>query len=93
MGLCEEWGATDFDRAMEAAAWEGHVEVMKVCEKWGVVNLDRAMEAAALRGRVEVEKLCKEWAIVEMVKLCEELTKGDESGAVNAYTRSRIDAD
>ena len=32
--LCKEWGATDFNEAMENAGDNGHVEIVKLCREW-----------------------------------------------------------
>jgi len=66
MILCKEWGATDFDRALEYATLGGHIECMKLCKEWGATNFNEAISAAVKRGHLECIKLCLEWGATNL---------------------------
>ena len=59
--LCAEWGATEFDSAMDEAAYFGHIEIVKLCKEWGAADFNSAMDGAAYSGHIEIVKLCREW--------------------------------
>ena len=51
----------EFDVAMLCAAFEGHIEIVKLCKNWGAVNFDGAMQFAAFEGHIGIIKLCRGW--------------------------------
>ena len=63
--LFEEWGVTDFEKAMLEAARSGHIEVVKLCMECGVTDFDQAMFEAARSGHIEIVKLCMEWGAID----------------------------
>ena len=56
-----------FDQAMEIAAAEGQIKIVKLCKEFGATNFDLAMENAAENGHIEIVKLLKEWGAVYKV--------------------------
>ena len=103
--LCRKWGATNFDEAMESAAFRGHVEIVKLCKNWGATNFDEAMECAALEGYVEIVKLCKKYGAtnfagamesaaweghVEVVKLCKNWGATNFDAAMECALRGHV---
>ena len=55
----------NYNKALQYAALNGHVEIVKLCKKWGVTDYKKAMYYAALNGHVEIVKLCKEYGARE----------------------------
>jgi hypothetical protein len=56
-------GATAYriEVAMEKAARNGHIEIVKQCKEWGARSFNVSMERAAAGGHIEIVILCKSW--------------------------------
>ena len=63
MVYLKEWGATNFDTALETASANGQLEAMCLLKEWGAnpYHFKDMMIAAAARGQVNAMRLLKKW--------------------------------
>jgi hypothetical protein len=58
-------GATNIYRAIDTAALNGHIEVVKICKEWGAKSFDMAMFRAAEGGHSDIVRLCESWGVTD----------------------------
>ena len=58
MNLCSEFGATDWNKAVQCAAWSGHVEVVDLCKEKGGIDFNNVLYYSAWVVKLFKSLLC-----------------------------------
>ena len=61
MKTVKEWGATDYERALQRAAKKDHPDCMDLAKEWGATDYEQALLCAAKEGHIECMEIAKEW--------------------------------